>query len=115
MSRFYGSLQGGRGEVTRTGTGSSGISAHPRGWNTGIVVEGQADSDRHDMFRVSISGGSHQLSSGKGWGVLHVTEQPHGERIVTVSLPGRESIAVRYDSAWNEVTPAEVVARGYRA
>ena len=39
MSHFYGSMQGGRGETTRTGTKNSGLSAHVRGWDFGVKVE----------------------------------------------------------------------------
>ena len=39
MSRFYGSLQGSRGEATRQGTRASGITSHTRGWNIGARVE----------------------------------------------------------------------------
>lgn len=38
MSKFYGTLQGARGPVTRCGTAGSGIEAHIRGWNHGIRV-----------------------------------------------------------------------------
>lgn len=38
MARFYGDLQGNRGEATRMGTSSSGIQAHIRGWYAGIAV-----------------------------------------------------------------------------
>ena len=57
MSRFYGSLEGGRGAVTRTGTASSGITAHPRGWNLGIRVSGY-DTHANDVFSVNVTGGS---------------------------------------------------------
>lgn len=38
MSRFYGSMQGARGEATRRGTTASGLDAHIRGWTTGVRV-----------------------------------------------------------------------------
>lgn len=108
MARYYASIQGNRGEATRMGTPSSGITAHPRGWRTGIRVHSFAESDRFDTFFVDVTGGS-------GYGrsvsdVLTVTEQSDGERIVVVRLPGRETIAVRYDADWQEVSPADVAA-----
>jgi len=39
MARFYASIQGNRGEATRMGTPTSGISGHVRGWNVGVRVE----------------------------------------------------------------------------
>ena len=39
MSHFYADIQGARGEATRTGTKSSGITAHARGWDIGGKVE----------------------------------------------------------------------------
>ena len=59
MSRFYGSVQGHRGEATREGHKS--ITAHPRGWDLGVKVHGYPDDDAGggDAFDISVSGGSH--------------------------------------------------------
>lgn len=67
MSRFYGSLQGSRGEATRQGTRASGITGHIRGWNIGarvdvdateIVIDGTPlETDR---VLVAITGGSNR-------------------------------------------------------
>lgn len=39
MARFYGSIQGNRGEATRCGSKESGITGHIRGWDVGVEVE----------------------------------------------------------------------------
>lgn len=57
MARFYGSLQGNRGEATRMGTPSSGISGHIRGWNVGGKVS-MRDRDGKDTAVLTLTGGS---------------------------------------------------------
>lgn len=58
MSRFYGSLNGGRGESTRTGTKNSGLRAHARGWHIGGKVEVFQGVGDTDTVRLYITGGS---------------------------------------------------------
>lgn len=61
MARFYGSMKGNRGEVTRCGSLNSGITAHVRGWNVGIQAEVHKDfgGDFHkDICEVFITTGS---------------------------------------------------------
>ena len=55
MSRFYASIQGERGEVTRQGHHS--ITGHVRGWDTGVEVEGRS-TDNGEVFEVYATGGS---------------------------------------------------------
>jgi len=58
MAQFYGSIEGtGRTTATRTGTKSSGMTAHIRGWNVGARVVLQ-HVDGVDMVRVYETGGS---------------------------------------------------------
>ena len=61
MARFYASIQGNRGEATRTGSASSGIEGHIRGWNLGAKVEMFTDPetgrDRLVIYRTSGSNG----------------------------------------------------------
>ena len=58
MSRFYGSIRGtGQTEATRAGSAVSGLTAHIRGWNVGIVVE-CVDIDGTDRIDVRLTGGS---------------------------------------------------------
>lgn len=58
MSRFYASIKGNRGEVTRTGTVSSGITGHIRGWNIGVKVHCYIDAKGRDAIEISRTGGS---------------------------------------------------------
>jgi len=62
MSHFYGNMQGGRGEVTRTGTKNSGMNAHIRGWNCGVEVEARWNDELQvncfDVFRTTGSNGT---------------------------------------------------------
>jgi hypothetical protein len=57
MAQFYANIQGNRGEATRMGTKSSGLSGHIRGWNVGARVE-VSHEDGHDVVRVYRTGGS---------------------------------------------------------
>jgi hypothetical protein len=82
MSRFYGSLQGDRAAVTRTG--HRGISAHPRGWNVGVRVEGYIGSEARDTFEVRLSGGSNVTVS--------ATERGDVRRIVLHLADGGSSV-----------------------
>lgn len=61
MSRFYGSLNGARGESTKTGTTNSGIQSHARGWNIGVKTN-VYDHDGQDYVSIGITGGSHNGS-----------------------------------------------------
>lgn len=45
MARFYGEIQGSRGEATRMGTRESGFRGHIRGWHIGAAVEMYAEGD----------------------------------------------------------------------
>jgi len=55
-------MQGGRGEVTRTGTKNSGMNAHIRGWNCGVEVEARWNDELQvncfDVFRTTGSNGT---------------------------------------------------------
>lgn len=69
MSRFYGDLQGNRGEATRMGTTSSGIRGHIRGWNIGFSVTcraiEQGKGGQIDECIVWQTGGSNRGGSEK--------------------------------------------------
>lgn len=58
MAHFYGSMQGNRGSVTRTGSKDSGLSAHIRGWDFGVSVRTYVNQDGVDCVCVSLTGGS---------------------------------------------------------
>lgn len=67
MSHFYGTLQGTRGEATRCGTKSSGITAYAAGWGGAIRTDiWHDDKTGRDMYRVTLtpwhgSGGSSRV------------------------------------------------------
>lgn len=54
MSRFYGTLQGGRGQVTRTGSGVSGLTTYAAGWGGAVKVTVRAGADGEDHFIVEL-------------------------------------------------------------
>lgn len=63
MSRFYGSLQGSRGEATRQGTTKSGIRGHIRGWHIGAEVSVYPNQLDEDVVHVQITRGSGNSST----------------------------------------------------
>ena len=58
MARFYGSMSGGRAEVTRTGSKNNGIQAHLRGWDVGIQVFCEVNEKGEDVCNVYLTSGS---------------------------------------------------------
>lgn len=62
MARFYGQIQGNRGEASRMGTAKSGFDAHIRGWNVGVRIECLASDDgvdgSQDVIKVYQTSGS---------------------------------------------------------
>jgi hypothetical protein len=66
MARFYGSINGSsKSTATKIGTTNSGISAHIRGWDIGVRVEGRADDKDRDTFIVYVTRGSNSPGSGQ--------------------------------------------------
>ena len=63
MSRFYASIQGHRGAVTRQG--HKDIEGHIRGWDLGVNVRGYITESGEDAFDVSVTGGSNRNSREK--------------------------------------------------
>lgn len=57
MARFYGTMGGGRGTVSRTGTTNSGLQAHVRGWDVGVMISIRDERDG-DAIRIYTTGGS---------------------------------------------------------
>ncbi len=79
MARFIGFLKGSRGEVTRLGTPSSGISATAQGWNIGGRVETENRSNvDHVTFTLTAGTNLNRPSNPlvEAWidvnGVLHI-------------------------------------------
>lgn len=54
MSHFYGYIQGNRGEVTRCGTKSSGISALIKSWEHDVRVRLQAGENGEDVLVLKV-------------------------------------------------------------
>ena len=75
MSRFYADIKGNRGSATRQGSPDSGIRAHPRGWNVGVLVQGYADGEA-DEFHIYATGGSNRCKLDKLIAV--VRREPNG-------------------------------------
>jgi hypothetical protein len=73
MSQFYASIQGARGEATRTGGKSSGITGHVRGWDVGVLVRGR-DDDGRDVFDVYATTGSSGAHLSKLLGSVSLSE-----------------------------------------
>lgn len=86
MAHFYGNMQGGRGETTRTGTKSSGITAHVRTWSAGVDVSMNHCEDETDSADIVITHGSNGPSARN---FLHLTAAD----IVEI-LEGRARLAV---------------------
>jgi len=58
MSRFYGSIQGTKGEATRCGDSKNGIHGHVRGWNLGGMVRMFVNEHGEDVCRIWVTSGS---------------------------------------------------------
>lgn len=115
MSRFYGSLQGTRGEATRQGHRS--IVGHIRGWNLGARVTGFPASERgidgdseRDAFVVDVTGGSTD-GFPTLYGALTVSETRGGARRIVVSVGGQGFVTYQArDGSFHTREPAEVEA-----
>ena len=85
MARFYGILQGNRGQASRLGTAASGINGHIRGWGVGGSVEMHARGE-HDTCSLLLTGGSNGVRNS---GVeIAAFEEPDGRTRFIVRLPG---------------------------
>jgi len=62
MAHFYGTLIGNRGETTRCGTSSSGLSAKASGWDIGGTVNINNTGDS-DLVEFSVTKGSNNPTS----------------------------------------------------
>lgn len=92
MARFYGSIQGSRGEASRLGGTGSGIRSSARGWNSGIDVHGFASNSDRDEFTVHVTRGSSGRSS--GFPCVRVEELPGPVQRVTYYTPQGTVLAV---------------------
>ena len=80
MARFYGTMQGGRGATSRTGTTSSGVHAHVRGWDVGVKVYAGDDKDT-DVIYVYATHGSR--GAGLDRHIATIRKDAHGQLVVT--------------------------------
>ena len=63
MARFRGTVIGNRGEASRLGAKTSGITASINGWDLGVTVEGKYDERSNcDVFSIYLTGGSNHPS-----------------------------------------------------
>ena len=89
MARFYGSIQGSRGEATRMGTPSSGMNGHIRGWNVGGEVSCYGRGEQ-DTTVLTLTGGS---NGQRNLGVEIVAFEEDGPRVrYVVRLPGNVEV-----------------------
>jgi hypothetical protein len=58
MAHFRATIQGSRGEASRLGGMSSGITARVNGWSGGVRVEAIHHEDGKDHFRIYATCGS---------------------------------------------------------
>ena len=63
MARFYGSLKGQRGEATRLGTPSSGLTVKASGWDIGGRVTMDVDPEGRDRVSFEVTHGSNGSAS----------------------------------------------------
>lgn len=56
MAHFYGNLKGSRGEATRCGTASSGLSVSARSWGGSLTVELKERDGRTFVFLFAQDG-----------------------------------------------------------
>jgi len=61
MAQYIGFLQGGKGEASRLGHKTSGLTATVNGWNSGVKVYAfYCDERKRDVIRVEATTGSKQ-------------------------------------------------------
>ena len=93
MSHFYASINGSaKSYATRSGTPSSGITGHIRGWTAGVDVHGRTSQDElADIFYVYATSGS----NGAG----------HSRLIATVTSTPTGPTVAQYDSDGEKIGP----------
>ena len=58
MAHFIGYVQGGRGEASRVGHKSCGLTSSANGWNSGVRVDALVDETGQDVFNIYATTGS---------------------------------------------------------
>lgn len=83
MSRLYASIDADASKTQATRRGHRNISAHVRGWDSGVEVVASAD-ETGDRFEVYVTTGS----NGRGARLLVGTVQDGAfERVISATLP----------------------------
>lgn len=70
MAHFYGSMQGARGKTTRCGNKGSGIMAHVRGWDFGVMIQCDYHPVKGDVVTIRLTSGSNGHSGDLSIGPL---------------------------------------------
>ena len=102
MARFYGTVQGRRGEASRLGDSKSGMRTTCRGWNLGATCEiesAQREGDGHDIDKLSVN-----INEGSG----QRTADYGG---FTVTLAGERAIITPDDTFLRNISPLVHAAR----
>lgn len=93
MAQFRAWIRGQRGEASRLGSQSSGITAEVNGWNSGVRVEAFYDHDKSgDAFQVFATYGSHARHAHLFLGTVTL----EGERVVFNQLDTPTEILALY-------------------
>jgi hypothetical protein len=74
MAQFRATIRGRRGEASRLGSKSSGITAHINGWNAGVSVYA-AHEDGRDRFEIWLTSGSNGHRASRALGTLVQTDR----------------------------------------
>tara|TARA_R100001015_G_C4633828_1_gene199309 strand:- start:3246 stop:3512 length:267 start_codon:yes stop_codon:yes gene_type:complete len=73
MAQYRGTIQGNRGEASRLGTKSSGLTMTSNGWESGIKVRAYFDAESNkDWFIVWSTGGSNARTGNRLLGVFTI-------------------------------------------
>jgi hypothetical protein len=65
MARYRGTVQGNRGEASRTGSTVSGLKVSANGWDLGVDVYLDADENGEDFAEVWLTAGSNATGGAK--------------------------------------------------
>jgi hypothetical protein len=72
--RFAGTVRGFNQTTDASRYSSEGVSAHVRGWDTGVKVEAFVAPDGQDAFQIFTTGGSHNANSYKHIGTIRLNK-----------------------------------------
>jgi len=93
MSHFYGSMKGSRKEKTCCGHKSTGMTAHIRGWNSGVKIDAyRSKNDLRDMFTIRVTGGS---KNPEEVACLEVYQNPNGEFSIYLGEKLRKAFSIK--------------------